>query len=317
MEIGSIQRDQHICVRNGRDWVTSFGFGEKARITGTFSYLTGHTTFVTFFFTFQLTLLSLKETKLKWLIIGVGLPLLAANALMGGARASIVTIGFVTTGFCIAAMTGKIGTSKHFLAVLGAGVLLAIIGIAYMFTDAWAQWSTRFAVSGDSLKSRVVEHPLSAVTHALDEGGMTGFGIGTAHPATDAIRQKLHLAATKKKTPVYDNEMGQVLVELGVVGFLCWYALRFLLVWLAWTSFLRSPPGAIRALSFAGVVITAPYLLMSVVYNHTANFLIFALAGFSLIPLLEPTVQRRHDGRGSRVPRAMHPPATRGLESTR
>jgi hypothetical protein len=272
---------------------TSFGFGEHARITGTFSYLTGHTTFVIFFFTLHVALLSLQETKWKWLLIGISLPLLTGNALMGGARASIVTMSFVTLGFTIAAITGKVGSSKNFVLILIGGAVMALGGIAFMFTDAWTHWSARFQVSGDGMKTRVIDHPLYALEKAYNDGGFSGYGIGTAHPATDAIREKLHFPPTRKKVPVYDNEMGQVLVELGAFGFLSWYGLRFVLFLLAWTSFLRSPPGAIRALCLAGVLTTGPFLLMSVVYNHTANFFTFALAGFALIPLLEPVGMRR------------------------
>lgn len=273
---------------------TTFGFGDKARITGTFSYLTGHTTFVIFFGTLHLALLSLTETRWKWVLLGISLPLLAGNALMGGSRASIVTLAFVTVGFAIGAVSGKIGSSKNFLGILVSVILFSVVGISFMFTDAWAQWSARYQVAGDSMKSRIIEHPLLALQHAFDDGGAFGFGIGTAHPATEAIRQKLRLDPVKTKVPVYDNELGQVLVELGAVGFVSWYLLRAVLFWLAWTSYLRSPPGPVRALCLAGVLVTGPFLLMSVVFNHTANFFIFGLAGFSLIPLLEPVVTRRH-----------------------
>lgn len=272
---------------------TGFGFGERARITGSFSYLTGHTTFVIFFGALHLALLSLKEVPWKWLLLGVSLPLLAGNALMGGARASVVTLAFVTAGFGVATFGGRIGSSKHFFAILAAGVVFALAGVAYMFTDAWANWMTRFQISGDSMRSRVIEHPLYALSMAAEDGGFFGYGIGTAHPATDAIRSRLKIPATEKKVPVYDNELGQILVELGALGFIGWYGLRLLLLWLAWTSYLRSPPGAVRALSLTGVLITGPFMLMSVVYNHTANFFIFGLAGFALIPLIEPRVTRR------------------------
>ena len=175
-----------------------------------------------------------------------------------------------------------------------------------MFTDAWQSWSLRYQVSGDNLKQRVVDMQFEALTMALTDGGFGGYGIGTAHPATDAIRQRLRMPAIKDKAKVYDSELGQVMVELGIVGFLAWYTLRLMLVFLAWSSYLRSPPGAIRALSLAGALITCPYLLMSVVYNHTANFLVFGLGGFALIPLLEPTVQRRFArGRPARSPHAI------------
>jgi hypothetical protein len=272
---------------------TGFGFGDRARITGTFSYLTGHTTFVIFFATLHIALLSLKETKWKWILLFVSLPLLAGNALMGGARASIITMAFVIIGYIVASMSGKVGSSKNFVAVLLVSIVVAMVGMAFVFTEALMNWSARAQFSGDGLKSRVVEHPMYALSKAFEEGGMLGYGMGTAHPATDAIRKKLKMATIKNKVPVYDNELGQVLVELGLLGFLSWYGLRLMLFVMAINSFWRSPPGSVRSLCLAGVLITGPFLLMSVVFNHTANFFIFALAGFALIPLVEPVVTRR------------------------
>jgi hypothetical protein len=102
----------------------------------------------------------------------------------------------------------------------------------------------------------------------------------------------------KNKVPPMDNELGQVLAELGMIGFLGWYGLRFVMFWLAWKSYQRSPPGIIRAMCLAVLLITGPFLIMSVVYNHTASFFIFALSGFAMIPLVEPTVRRRSAPRG-------------------
>ena len=56
---------------------------------------------------------------------------------------------------------------------------------------------------------------------------------------------------------------------------------------------------------------------MSVVYNHTANFFIFALAGFALIPLLEPTVARRFSGRGSRLDAPRRGPSPHAISGTK
>lgn len=288
------------------EWgATGFGVGDRVRVTGTFSYLTGHTTFVIIFYTLAVTLLSIRETKRKWLLIGGVLPMLAGNALMGGSRASVITMAFVTVGFMLAAMGGRLATTKNFLAVLVAGGVIAFGGAVYLFADARAHWEARSKTAGDNLKTRAIDHPLNSLTMAFQEGGAFGFGIGTAHPATEAIRQKLKLGRVEKKVPVFDNELGQILVELGLLGFCAWYGLRMMLVSLSWKSFRESPPGIVRALSLAGVLVTGPFLLMSVIYNHTANFFVFALAGFSLIPLLEPTVQRRFSRSGGTGDRDM------------
>jgi hypothetical protein len=275
-----------------------FGVGDRARITGTFSYLTGHTTFVIFFSTLTLVLLSLEETRMKWALMFLNLPLLAGNALMGGSRASIITLGFICVGFIMAAFSGRLGTSKNFITLLVGGVLVAAIASLFVFQDAWAHWSTRYQSSDDGFYTRVIGFPLKAMGKALDDGGVTGIGLGAVHPATQAIKKRLNLGLEDARS--YDIELGQVMVELGPVGFACWYGLRFLLVWLGWRAFRESKLGVVRALSLASVLICAPYLIMSVIYNHTANFLICALTGFSLIPLLEHTPAGRQQ-RGGRV----------------
>ena len=278
-----------------------FGVGDRARVTATFSYITGHTTFVIIFFAFVLALLSLQEARWKAVHLFLVLPLLVGNALMNGARASIVTMAFVAAGFAVAAMSGRLATSRNFIMTLMAGAVLALGGAAYFFADALTHWESRYNTAGDSVLSRTVDHPVAAVSLAFKDGGAFGFGIGTAHPATAAIRNKLAILPMKNKVPPMDNELGQIMAELGVFGFFGWYGLRLLLVVLAWKSYQLAPPGIIRALCLAILLISGPFLIMSVVYNHTANFFIFALSGFALIPFIEPTVQRRFASRGRGV----------------
>lgn len=277
---------------------TGFGVGDRARVTGTFSYLTGHTTFVIVFFALTVVLLTMRETRWKWLIIFGLVPMLAGNALMGGSRSSVVTMVLVTVGFSMAAMSGRLSTSRHFVMTMVMGAVLALGAAVYFFADALAHFEARSQTSADSIASRTIDHPLAALEVALKDGGVFGYGIGTAHPATYAIRNKVGILPLKRRPPLLDNELGQVLGELGPLGFLSWYALRFMLFWLTWRSFLYSPPGIIRALCLGVVLITLPFVLMSVVYNHTASFFIFALTGFGLVPLLQPRVQRRFSPRG-------------------
>ena len=283
---------------------TGFGVGDRARVTGTFSYLSGHTTFVIVFFALTVALLALRETRWKWVFIFVLIPMLAGNALMGGSRATVVTMAFVTVGFTLASMSGRLGTSRNFVMALAIGSVLAVGGAVYFFTDALAHWETRAQTAGDSLHSRTIDHPLMALNAAFQQGGVFGFGIGTEHPATSAIRNKLGIMPPKLRPPFLDNELGEVLAELGLMGFVSWYALRLLLFWLTWQSYRSSPPGIVRVLCLTVILIAGPFLLMSVVYNHTASFFIFALSGFALIPLLEPTIQRRRVPRPGAAPSA-------------
>lgn len=271
---------------------TGFGHGEHVRITSTFSYITGHTIFVIFFGTLVLALLSLKETRKKWILLFICLPLIVGNGLMGGSRASLATLAFVFAGFVAASMSGRIGSHKNFLAVLIAGGLVSMVGGAYVFKDALFDYVTRSKTAGDSIAFRVYQMPVDAMSEGFQEAGLVGYGIGTTHPATEAMRRVLKIPAPRKKPPVFDTEMGQVLAELGLFGFLSWYGLRIVFIVAMWGAYLKCPPGPVKPFILAALLLSGPFMLLSVVLNHTANILFWAMTGLALIPLLEPKVKR-------------------------
>jgi len=275
---------------------TTFGFGEKVRITGTFSYITGHTTFVVFFSALTVALLSLKEVKWKWVLMGISLPLILGNGLMGGSRGSIITVGCVVAGFALAALSGKIGTNKNYAAILLSGMVLCGLGGVYVFKDALEHWNTRYQAgraTGETVAFRTVGMGVEAMQKCFKEAAFEGYGIGATHPAPEAIRRKLRIGPPKRKAPVFDTEMGQVFAEVGIFGWLGWYVMRAILIINLFATYWKCPPGPVRPLILAAALISVPFFFGSVVLNHTANILLWSLMGFGMIPYLEPAKVRR------------------------
>lgn len=275
---------------------TTFGFGDRVRVTGTFSYITGHTTFVIFFSTLAVALLSLKEVPMKWLLIWGCLPLILGNALMGGSRGSIFTIGFVVAGFTLAALSGKLGTNKNYAAMLIGGMVICAAGGVYVFSDAMEHWNTRYKsgqATGETVAFRAMQMPLDAMKMTLNESAFNGYGIGATHPAPEAIRRKLRIPPPRRRAPVFDTELGQVLAELGIFGWLGWYVMRFALILTMFRAYIMCPAGPTRPLILAALLLSIPHLVISVVLNHTANILLWSMMGFGMIPFLEPAKIRR------------------------
>lgn len=279
--------------------VSGFGFGERIRITGTFSYITGHATFVVFFTGLSIALLAVQETRWKWIILGVSLPLLAGNAMMNGSRANMYIIGLLLAGFLVAATTGQLQASKRFTSTLLTAFLVCVAAGAYMFIDAYSNFSTR-AKGDDGFYYRAIKHPLMSIEDALVAGGVGGYGIGTTHPATEGIRRALHIPAPKRKPPVYDMEVGQVIVEIGPILAICWYVLRFTVFLAVWKAFFACRQPALKPLLLFAGIITIPYMLMGVIFNHTSNLLLFGVNGLAFTSLLEPVVRSRRGNPGSR-----------------
>jgi hypothetical protein len=61
-----------------------------------------------------------------------------------------------------------------------------------------------------------------------------------------------------------------------------------------WVGYWRSPPGLVRVMCLTTFLISIPHFFMSLVLNHTANILISAMTGLSLIPFLQNRVVMRH-----------------------
>lgn len=277
---------------------TGFGLeaGGKVRITGTFSYITGHTTFVVIFSALSLLLLSLNEIRFKWVFLALSLPMLAANGLMSGSRATVLCGVFVAAGLLLAATAGRVGNNKNFVAMLVVGGFLALGGGIYVYRDAWMLWYGRFESSGSTgdISTRTVGHATYAISAGLKESGGLGTGMGLSHPASDALRRRLKIPVPRKKGLVYDNEFGQVMGELGIPGFIAWYGLRLMGILACWVGYWRSPPGLVRVMCLTTFLVSIPHFFMSLVLNHTANILISAMTGLSLIPFLQNRVVMKH-----------------------
>jgi hypothetical protein len=275
-----------------------FGFDkdiDKARITGTFSYITGHSTFVLFFTTLHLALLMCRQSKLMRLWLMGNLPLLAANALMNGSRSGVYGIAMVAGGFAIVSLSYKLGPNQKKVigTMITAGIIVAV-GASFWFADSLAMFQARAKYGSDNIEDRVFKTAEQSLDIALNHVGPFGYGMGVTMPVTSQLRRAFGLAAPKKRPPLMDHELMQMVVELGLIGVLAWYGLRLVVLLHGIHVFRISPPTELRAIVLASILVQIPYFYASVVLNHTANILIWGFIGLSFIPALQPTVLRRH-----------------------
>ncbi len=295
--------------------VATFGAGmdATARITGTFSYISGHAVFVQFFFILSLALLTGINDKRRWILLLGNLPLLVANGLMAGSRGAVYSMLLAGAVVGATSTVSKMSKGRATLPYLLLGAALIMIGINVFFSKALQAFETRRTTSGDTTIGRMM-FPVNSVLEAAKEVDFMGFGIGMSHPASGAMRSALKIDPPRKRCPVYDAETGQVLAELGWPGFLVWYSFRIVMVWQCWVAFRRAPPSMFRSLALGFFCYELLLLPSSFILNHTANVFACAAWGFCLIPNLESLVRRPRQmlaqapqqvlrGRGSRMPK--------------
>jgi hypothetical protein len=273
--------------------VATFGAGqaEIARITGTFSYISGHAVFVQFFFILSICLFTSLSDKRRWVLLLGNMPLLMANGLMAGSRGAVFSILLFGAVIGMVSSVSKVGKSKNTFVYLMIGTAVVIMGVSIFFKKAYQAFETRRENTGDTTTGRMM-YPIHSVFAAAKEVDITGFGIGMSHPAVQALRNGFRIPSAKKRCPLYDAETGQVLAELGWIGFIMWYGFRILIVLHCWEAYRRAPPSLFRSLALGFFCYHLLLLTGSFVLNHTANIFGCAAWGFCLIPKLQSLVRQ-------------------------
>lgn len=275
--------------------VATFGAGQaaRARITGTFSYIGGHTVFVIIFFIISLCLFTAMSGKKQMVLLFGNMPLLLANAFMTGSRATVLYLLIIGGVVGAASSVMNIGKNKSTFLYLVMAIIVSIAGVSIFFEKAVQAFEIRRKTADDTAAIRVW-HPAWAVIEAAKEVDIMGFGIGMSHPASNGIRNALHIGQPKRVCPLYDAESGQVLAELGWFAFLMWYFFRLMMLFHCWEAFKRFPPSVFRSLALGFFCYHLIMLPSGMVLNHTANVFLCATWGFCLIPRLESLVRRRN-----------------------
>jgi len=96
------------------------------------------------------------------------------------------------------------------------------------------------------------------------------------HPAVDKLRGVLHLPMPRRMAPVYDSEIAQVFVEVGLLGFLAWYGLRLLIVCRPFSAFRLAHRARCEQFCWRAPWYKIPYSSCRLFSTTTANFLVFA-----------------------------------------
>lgn len=274
--------------------VTTFGFGERPRITGTFSYLTGHTTFVIFFVGLHISLLMAPQKKWMRFWLLANLPLLLGNAFMGGSRAAVVSVIYFILSFTVLSFFTQVSKNTKVIGGLIIGIIIAGIGALLFFPEAMDHWTTRYraaSAGGDTFRRRTIDMQLGSLSSATRDAGGLGYGMGMSHPAVSKLRTALEIPLPRHQPPRYDSEIALVMVDLGFFGFLAWYLIRFMALFRSFNGFLRCPVSPLKPLLATAALVQVPYLIMGMVFNHTANFLLFACYGLCLIPGMQRVAQ--------------------------
>lgn len=261
--------------------------GGMVRVTGTFSYIAGYSTYLTFCFSLLIPLLSIDQPPLWRLLTLIEAVLVAGTSFMTGARGLILFIVLFLVGYIL--LMGLINTdmtlrlSKKFILPI---TILSILVPRY-FSSAITAFSRRAA---DSSPETFDDRALSAFTEPLQAfsyKGFEGYGTGSTHPAIFGLRRILNLPIGENPPP-WEIETGRIVLELGLIGFIFWYWMRLSLIWSLWLVFLHLKTPFLKQIGLAAFLFQAINITNLLMVNHTFSVYYWFFSGMIFVlPLLE------------------------------
>jgi hypothetical protein len=256
-------------------FVSRFGEDNRARASGTFSYIGGFATFIQAMMVFSAAALigGAKTSRLGW----VPLALLLASTLgmfATGSRATLigsVCMIFTTLLLCLRAGLISGTAAARIVAVL----LLATVVVTQFGSEAVTAFEHRAANADDPIMRLLT--PFTELIWALDVSPVFGMGIGTNNNAAASLMGDPTLSWLKGH--MFELETARVAQEGGLIGFLLVFGTRIAVTLLALRLVGRLRTPIFRALSASIASFSILHLALYVINNPTGGLFYWFAAG--------------------------------------
>ncbi|OUL30813.1 hypothetical protein [Nostoc sp. 106C] len=261
--------------------------GDAVRVTGTFPYILGYSSYLCTCFSILIPFVSLPQPKLWQWLTYFELLMVSGTTLMTGARGLLFfeflfVVGYIGFLWFTQPSTAAKSTKQFILPV----ILISAV-VPMFFNKAIEAFSSRVEVSGsDTFLDRAFS-AFAEPEYATQFKGFDSYGIGATHQAVSTLRQTLHLPWGETPPPA-EGEMGRVVLEIGPLGFLMWYGLRLILIFSLGQVFLKLKTPFLRNLALAVFLFHAINFTTQLVVNNTFAIYYWFFSGFIfLLPELE------------------------------
>jgi len=258
--------------------------GEFVRITGTFSYIVGMTTYLSFCFSLLVVLIA-RDRVFKWQIIyAVELALVVVNSFMSGARGIIVYEVLFVIGYLVFGLLHDYKSALNLVKRMFIPTVIAAIVAVVYFQPAIEAFSDR-ATNSDLVEDRILGSFTQVSTYA--EIRLDGYGVGATQNGANTIRAFLSLRGGEPLPPS-EGETGRVVIEIGLLGFGLWYGLRILLLVSLYSVFRRLKKPLYKELAVCAFLFQSLNITGQLVTNPTMLVYFWFFGGFIyLLPALE------------------------------
>ncbi len=264
----------------------------NARVTGTFSYIVGYSLFISVCLTILFPLISVAQKGIwRWLLL-VELLLIAGTSFMTGARSVVLYEALFIIGYFALILwfqpSKAFNQFKNFL--LPFTIALALV--PKFFGGAVNKFTTRAvgasgAENNGTFFDRVISFIYEPELALKSKGLIDSYGIGATHQAMPAVRKFFHIYGGQLPPPS-EGDITRVIYDVGLIGFVLWYALRLILIFALFRVFLRLKTPFLKNLALAAFLLHAINFNAQLASNNTFGIYYWFFSGFIfLLPELE------------------------------
>ncbi len=257
---------------------------QRPRITGTFSYISGFSTFLIYMAAVVVPFLYLNQSWWSWVLCRANIVLITALMLMTGSRSTIAFVVVFSFGYLF--LNPGLLLPRNLVRALPS-VLGMLAVMSMFFYDELENYVFRVQTSGDSVHERVL-NSLMDPFNQLPASGTIGYGPGATYRGSARIRELFGLPEGAPIASPFEDESGRVMLELGPFGFCLWYAMRLLGVFLLWKLFHTLTLPLTRQLAVTAALFHAITLISPIVFGTGSAVFYWFLFGFLyLLPRIE------------------------------
>jgi hypothetical protein len=254
--------------------IVTFGAVERVRVTGTFSFITGYSAYLQVVALLSLTVLAVRQWRLRGsLLYYTALASALLGMLMTGSRGPVFLFVLLMPLYWLFGVA-RAGLPAFGRFLLGIGLVLSVVN--FVGSDAVEAFRARAAGSSD-VASRVLQ-PFVTPFRIAPDIGLLGYGTGATHQMAEAVSPSI-VPYSWLGPHHYEDEPSRVMVELGLVGFAAFFAVRIGLVALALGAVFRLARPLPRALALSCLLLFLGQLVGGVVFNVTGGVYYWWFAG--------------------------------------
>lgn len=253
--------------------IAMFGQG-KARITGTFSYISPYAVYLQFMVLVGLALFSISEAGRSHIYIGVVTSLIFVNIIMTGSRAPFLISSLLAIPFLFDMAKKTVLQRGRFFTVI-AGILIGVI-ILLWFGDVFSTLSERNKEAGDS-DTRVIGALLMPL-YTFQEIDIMGAGIGSTFLGMS------EMSSGNEKTQFFNEVTSdRIGVETGIFGYMFFLFFKLLFMIKAWVLYRSASNQHIKAWALVSFCFQLSLLWSIPVYNSVAAAFYFTSIGLYVL----------------------------------